>query len=695
MHRGILLAALLLTSLAATPAAQAQDLVPLLSDPAGDVRVNLAGAPAVSDLAAVYSSADLVGLAITETRSEFVFTFTVDDLKPADQETAPEGFSMSAFFTHNGREFRLEAGRGVAGLGTVFYGYVDARDAPTADWSRLLYTLEDLQPDFTADTLAFPVQRDLLADADGAAPFPGRSLEAIHARSGSSLRDTPLLTADDPIPEVVYPAAAADDMPDDASAAASYAVRLGVAQTGHAFLSSDLPFRASNGEATTYILNATASNLGDAADTFTFSVSGASSRVTVVVPIQVLALEAGATRDVPVLVTVPFGHDHGDVESFILEMTSETDAGSVGRLEMGIRFLAVAQPAGHHDTLYLHSGAPKFSIGPVLQFQQGFLSTLEDDPAATGANHYSSGGGAFVGGWAYYFQYNLQPALQVGLDLDLLRTGRLALPVGTTEPLLATTVEGNVYVWSPEDQQATTVAVLQPSEPVDIEANGQHLFDLEFEVDEDADRVPYQKGNQLYLNLRITTLSGAPTLGLADAGAYIAPGGSLKLPLNEWHDPVDDVLASLAGPGLSPLGAQERMVNPGEAVIFEVSIANPSDDSALMLLEVSGPNAAWASLPATRVEVPAHDVAKASIVVRAPADAVSGERADLVLQAYSKEDPTARGLLRFVTLVDTGADHPDDTVAAQGLEQKDSPGAGVAAVVLLLALVVASLRRRR
>jgi hypothetical protein len=157
---------------------------------------------------------------------------------------------------------------------------------------------------------------------------------------------------------------------------------------------------------------------------------------------------------------------------------------------------------------------------------------------------------------------------------------------------------------------------------------------------------------------------------------------------------VDEVLAALDGPGLSPLGPQERLVNPGEAVVFPVSIANPFDGEARFELQVSGPNAAWATVPGA-LTVPAHGTAQGTIVVRAPGGAVDGERADLVLQAFPRDDPTARGLLRLVAEVDTDADQPDDSAIAPAGPGKDSPGGGAGMAAAAAALAALALARRR
>ncbi|MFA5944754.1 MAG: hypothetical protein WC876_09840, partial [Candidatus Thermoplasmatota archaeon] len=288
MIRSVALAALLLASLFVPPGtAQTAAEAPLLDDPAGDVQLSVAGTPVTADSAAAYSGADLRGLSLTESRTEIAFTLTFEDLKAADQETAPEGTRTVVHFLHNGREFQLQVGRAVAHLATEYFAYLNFRDSATAEWNEIWYTFGEVIADVEAETLTVALQRDLLADADGAAPFPSRSLEGIRVESGSNLRNNPLISGGD-LPTVDFPVWAQDNMPDDDSVG-TYLIQLGVAQSGHARLSSAVPFRASNGEATTYILEAKAANLAKEPDTFSFKVVGASSRLTVVVPVQLLA----------------------------------------------------------------------------------------------------------------------------------------------------------------------------------------------------------------------------------------------------------------------------------------------------------------------------------------------------------------------------------------------------------------------
>jgi hypothetical protein len=695
--RPALLTVLLLLLASAAVPAQSQGGASFLEDSAGDVQLATTAAPVGPDAADAYSCIDLRSLALVETRSHVEFTLTVADLKDPSQEPA-DGCRYNVYFSHNGREFMLALYRVLpsvnAALGGGPFSWLYARDPPSTTWSSVWSSDGDASWDLAADTYAVSVPRLAFVDADGAPPSPGRSFERVRVEGVSAFKDSTLIGGLPGVPGVPMPAYAIDLMPDDWGQAPSFPFQLGVAQTGHARLSSDRPYRASNGEATTYVMNVTASNLADRDDRFTFRAVAVTGGLTVVVPVQVLALDAKASRQVPVLVTVPFNHDHGGDSSFVLEMVSDSDAGSVGRIEMGVRFLTVPQPAGHHNQVYLHHRTPP---GALLAFQDGYMNTLEDDPAAEAINSYTVGLSGNGASWTYYWRYRLDPSLEMGLDFDPASDGTIALRFGSTWPILAPTIEGTLYTAKDNGFSGTDQRVLATFEASlgDLLPNAPLTADAALAVLPDVDRVAHEPGRSLFLEVRLRTEGlPTPTLGLANEGPYIAPGGHMQLPLVDWHDPVDAVLASLAGPGLSPLGPQERLVNPGEAVVYRVSIANAANKAATVQLELSGTNTAWASLPASSVQVPANSVAEASIVGRAPAGAGPGERADLVLQAYSKADPAARGLLRFLTTVDTSQDHPDDTAVAADLERRESPGAGVLLLAGLAAAALAARRRR-
>jgi hypothetical protein len=110
---------------------------------------------------------------------------------------------------------------------------------------------------------------------------------------------------------------------------------------------------------------------------------------------------------------------------------------------------------------------------------------------------------------------------------------------------------------------------------------------------------------------------------------------------------------------------------------------------------VTGQNSAWAALPDDSFVLPPESNATFALIVRAPAEALDGERADLVLQAYPRDEPSLRGLIRLVVDVDTDADHLDEDPLAQELSKgKDAPGLVLPWTACALA-ALAALRRRR
>jgi hypothetical protein len=671
----------------------------VLDDPAGDVKTQLGGVPAGGGEAA-YPAVDLRGLSVQETPFSVAFTLTPAAL-PKDTDPGADGVYYAVMFAHNGREFMLRLQFALRAIVPTDNAYADLlfRDDPQADWSVIWSSPNDAVVDTGAGTVSIDVARDLFADKDGAAPFPGRALEGLHVRSQSLFSDSDAVIFDVP---AKTPQSVTDAMP-NAEPYPSLPVLLGLAQTGHARLTSLTPFRASNGEATTFVYNVTATNIGDAPDTFELAATSVPAGYTAVLPVPAVALDGRTSQTVPVLLTMPFGHQHGALASLVLELKSASDTGSVGRLEIGVRFLAVPQPAGHHDTVYLHTGPATGGIaglGGVFPAPPGYINTFEQDPTDQAAKDcavsFSAEG---TGNWHVSWPYRLQPALLMGIDVDAAKVGHFKVPISTTFPALQAQMGSNLYLEPPRTEDGDRpdmvhLAGMALTAPVDLAGGGATMVvEGDFVPDAEAPRVAFQEGSNLVLWMTLL-FKGPNSPGLAGEGACVLPGGSVSLPLREWHDAVDQVLASLDGPGLSPLGPQERLVNPGEAVLFPVSIANPLDQGKRFRLEVTGPNSGWAVLSDESVEVPAHGTAQATVLVRAPAAAVDGERADLVLQAFPGDHPTSRGLLRMVAVVDSDADQVDDSAAAP-VAAKKSPGPGAIGPTLALAALAMLARRRR
>ncbi len=691
------LAVLLLAALLPVPAS-GQAPTTLLEDPAGDVRSEVAGTVGPS-AAALYPGADLLTLGVEESQHSFTFRLTMAAV-PSATDPGLDGVNYLIHFSHNGRQFEIMVWKVLESLQSVSpqppFAWLAYRDSDEAAWSFIWISETAPFFDTAAKSLTIDVLRLDLADAEGATPFPGRSLEGIRAEAHASLEDAQIISiGGSSAVEDLYPQRFVDEMPDDPSSSASLPIAIGPRQTGHARLTSDHPFRSSNGEATTMLFAVDAHNLDDADDRFELTANSVPRGYSLTLPVPVVDVPAQSSVEVPVLLTMPFGHQHGAAASFLLEMASLSDSGSVGRIELGVRFLDIPQPAGHHDTVFLHKSPTVGGVGPAFGWRAGYMNTLEDDPSDTKEPlHTSYLSVTDVGRFESRWMFPLKPYLDMGIDIDPAKTGHLKLPIGTTGPMRETTVEAFLRVAPGVDwpQEGILVASLEPLPARDIAPNSEVLIEGALVPEPGVAPIPPERGTNLWLEVVVT--STGTMWSAASEGAYIAPGGSARLPLREWHDAVDEALAALKGPSLAPLGDQERWVNPGEAVAFPVSVANPLDDEVRIDLEVSGPNAAWATLTSASLVVPAHATGQATLMVRAPPGATDGDRADLVLQAFPRDDPTARGLLRLVAEVDTDADQVDDSALAPSSEGKQSPGLGLASTLAGLAALAVLARRR-
>jgi hypothetical protein len=402
--------------------------------------------------------------------------------------------------------------------------------------------------DLAAATFSVEVERSLLADRDGAAPFPGRLLEAVHVASYSGAGALSILGSGPATPVVLR-----DRMP-DAEGNGSYPIQVGVVQAGNARLRAETPFRSSNGEATTFAFTVEAVNLGATADTYELTVNNKHPLVSIALPHPTVDVPAGDATNVTVLATVPFAHQHGETAGFTLELRSTTDPGSIGRLEMGIRYLAIPQPAGHHDELVLHSLAgtdPLSTAGrnlPGVVGNDAWLNTLAEDPSDDGSAVPPNGPGvvSLVGGTSWTWEIPLSPGLQMGIDGDLTRLGRLSVPIGSTASLADATLSASVYV-AARGSDEVVLATMARTEAATIGPDSATTFEGDLVPDPAGDLVPFQQGRDLWLRLVLE----APPTNVGLPSPYLASGGRFTLPLLEFHD---DVAALAAGAVAAPDG---------------------------------------------------------------------------------------------------------------------------------------------
>ncbi|MGB0651569.1 MAG: hypothetical protein ACPGQL_00070 [Thermoplasmatota archaeon] len=649
---------------------------------------------------------DLVALEVTEGPETFTFRLEVASLEDPGEVFIVDDTRYLIRFTHEDQLYQVRINRALAEQDYT-WGNLEKYD-PDQGFFNFLTPLVVTQ-DVPAASFLFELDRQDLLDSQGAAPFPGRSLSDFHVES--HLRTSQgFININNILVGGQWDAY--DFMPDDGPGGEPVVIELGLRQSGHASLFTPAPMRASNGEATTFVFTVMAQNTGTEEDLFELVALDAPSAWDVTIPDSVLRLAGGQSVEIPVLVSTPFRHQHGTVESMGLELRSTTDSASIGRAELGIRYHAVPQPAGHHDELFIHSTRfgeehPLFVITDNLfagNSGQAYMNTLQEDDNDQGVpikgNYQGFGCHQPCGTdspphsrWQWFIF--LQPGLEMGLDFDLSRAGTLTVPIATSEPLVQAQVGGQFVHFAFDElanQWSTTiVSELTPSAPVDLGVGGEQLFQFDVVPNPEADRLEYAKRAFFGLWLNLTTPRASLFTG-AEA-PELRPGGTMQLPLFEYRDPVDDLFNSLAGLAFVTQ-EQERYVNPGEGTLFKAELKSELDRDERFQLSLAGLNAEWGRLGTSKtILVPAGGSHTVHVLVEAPDDAAEDVTADLVLSARGVDDPDLRSLVRLVAVVDSEEDHPDDAAAVAEAQTEDAPGAPLI-VALLVALGLAWSRRR-
>ncbi len=211
----------------------------------------------------------------------------------------------------------------------------------------------------------------------------------------------------------------------------------------------------------------------------------------------------------------------------------------------------------------------------------------------------------------------------------------------------------------------------------------------------DGDYVAYEAGSALVLQLVVQADRPGQVLAGPDQGLVLKPGGTLELPLTEYEDRVRSQAAFAAGVRLTHAGPAERLMNPGATAIFNLTAASANEVDDPYLVEVLGANQEWAKLltPQT-IRLGAGDEKTLGVAVVAPGAAADGERADLIVQVTSANDPNLRALARLLATVDVDAEHPDDALHAVELDPKNVPVVPIAVVLVGLAAAAGQRRTR-
>ncbi len=475
-----------------------------------------------------WSAVDLVKLTINEDPEAFYWTLQVAGYDDAPGAELRNGDTRTIFQLGEKR-YAIQMGRDLSGH---FYGWLAEVGANDFELTRL--AILNVEGDPEAGQIHVAIPRGLLRDEAGAPPAGGRSITELYTVAYSQF------SLGGPDPEDPFNCCAdafvtTDRMPDAGTWTAP--IRLGGTDArGGLSLQSDAPYRATNGGQTFLKFEVEATS--DAPRNATVALRGVPDAWSVTTPDSV-TLPAGEAVKVPVLVTTPARHQHGGTQNFTLAIESD-DAWAT--IDLGIHYLEVPQPAGHHDTLYFHVRHTPSGLEALLDplgysgGQAHMVGVPDTDPEARPVDSTVSE----FGGHASQWHICLSPSLLLGLDFDLNGTGRLQASFEAQRPYGVANVTGQLLHFSggevlPCDARKYRADNRTETLLAEMAAPPQELgrIDIDAPVTPLVDRVPYQKGAALMLVLR---LDYANPDSQGPGPAHLLPGGSLKLPLFEYSD---------------------------------------------------------------------------------------------------------------------------------------------------------------
>ncbi len=679
--------------------AQTTSATVFLEDAAGDVK--LRGAGGDHALLAGWATMDLLGLDISEDHEHLILDIHWTPAGPVEAALL-ESSGYYILFRHGAVQYAIFAYRELPLMYPVEQSPADgARLLVVQASDQVALEVADLETELRDDGMSIWVPRTLLIDEQGAPPVPGRQLEGWHAWTTNRWMDGPLpyaflrpfaeFATDQDVPDQITEFG--DRMPDEGNATSPYAIRAGGGITDGIAVSSPSPFRYSNGEATTVVFRLEVYDLQGGGDTVALEVSGLPAGWTAWFPESTIDVPALGHATTNVLVQVPFQHVHGARQEFEVHATGQ---GTHATTTLGVVYPEIPQPAGHHAEVFLHSSPDQilkiFLTSPTIGFidePKGFLNTLPDDESDSREPIPHSF--AEETGFGYWFP--LMPELTIGIDVDETRTGRVTVPLQADQGYEAEYSLTGALLHMRRGQSPVELATTPeaPAQAVGSDAPTTFVLDL---VPTTDDAIPFVPGDQIGLLLRSESQDPIYIDGFLGMGAKVMPGGSAILPLEDYHD---DIEAVIAGGGLVHLTAPtpERPVNPGETVVFELDLHNADTRPHRYAVQVRGTHAEWATVvPAETPEVGPGRAVSVVVAVAAAEDARHGDIADLIVEAVSQSDGEVRALAHIVARVDTRSDHPDEG-ALSGLDSEAAtPSTAILALVLALALIAGRRRSR-
>lgn len=443
--------------------------------------------------------------------------------------------------------------------------------------------------------------------------------------------------------------------------------------------------RGSNGGGGVLLFEVVANNIGKQPLNVFLTTTGLPSSWSAQNPSRI-TLQADEERILPIIVTMPFGHQHGGTIRF--NLTATVLDGQRLTQPLAVHFFDTPQPAGHHPGLYLHSvTVPGNGIAAWMN------TIINEDgdqavPAPSFATHINQ---ANLGSTKLYFT-PLSEALAIGLDFDITKlvTASFGFEAQLPETVHVsarlehcnpTNLDGRDYAEYGGDLmcRGTWIPLAGLDQQVEL-VMGHNQLDWNLDVTPYADLVPPQPEAMMAFNVEVARSQAAG----GDIDLTIA-GSKLALPLYEYQPALSTDLAHLGDLAFTAL-PEHRQAPKGSTVQLHATLANRGNTDQDVVFEAAGLNSQWLRLP-NSVTIPAGQVFEFALTIAIPRDAKDNLQAYLVARTTGANELVAAAPLA-ITLTDGPPIH-EVTGATKGTQ---APGLGTLTMVAVLAL--ATLRRR-
>lgn len=664
---------LLLTSatLAGTPSSVAA-AGPLVTDKEGDVVVT-GGATSSPPLPAnaQTASADLLALSVDEQITDFTFTIKVASF-------AQQGGSINRFnVSFTWMDATLVA--------TEFRSRVDPTSKPltmselgVCDQSKCTH-ITDLEHtlDEAAGTFTFLVPKRYITSFQGHAPVFGSELTNVFVTSVVTFDGFPGAPATGTRAE--------DRMPDSGGGVITY--QKGGSSNGNLVLEAPNPVRVSNGGATTFVFNSHVQNKGDADDTAIFTLDGVPAAWTVTAP-NPQKVAAKTEKPVFLLATIPFGHEHGGFTNFTLVATSAKDGSKQAKLTFGVLHTPTPMPAGHHSEIFLHAAPGDSGVFQTAVPRTVVTMNTKEDHANDAPDALAT---TTPQGGEVSWRVPLSPQLQIGVDMDINRTGQLVANLAGHVDAQAT-FTGELWLVKGDTDLALMGKIADAK--VALTQSAVTPVKSQFTPDLKSDYVPYAAGNDLELRFKLKFDGTAPPMNPQTPPSLPVKDFRLSLPLNEYADAATFEEGEGTTLKITAPDGLEKSGRPATTITYALTVTNlgKADDFAL---EIAGPNAKdTETAPSGSIRIENKESKTVTIAVHIPSSSDGGLRLDSLLAIRSKTDPSNLAIARIATTVAKGSAAADEQTKFEAAKNADKK-TPLAPVVALAALALAVVARRR